>query len=110
MPQQSLPLVRRVLAAARITADVIRQRRQPQRCSEFALGNPAGVRGDGRTVELQLQAAVEIDPHSTAAQMSSGKSGVIALLRDVTAGTEAGRYITSAAGADATENLPPSHE
>src|SRR5215212_1501817 len=39
-----------------------RQIDQPQRIVEVAVGEQPGVGGDAAAVELQLQAAVEIDP------------------------------------------------
>ena len=51
-----------VRAAAAFRQDVTGQIGQPQRVVEVAVGEQPGVGGDAAAVELQLQAAVEIDP------------------------------------------------
>ena len=40
---------------------------QPEGIVEFAVGQQSGVGGDPRAVELQIQAAVEIEPERTIA-------------------------------------------
>jgi hypothetical protein len=52
----------RVLAVPRITEHVVRRRRQSQRFIEFAIRDQSRIRGNARTVKLQLDLAVETNP------------------------------------------------
>jgi hypothetical protein len=53
-----------VLPGARVVEDIGRQRRQAERVVEFPEREQASIRGDGRAVEFELQAAVEIEPET----------------------------------------------
>ncbi len=60
--QQSRHRVQAVLAGARIGRLMAGHVRQAERVIKLAAGRQAGVGGDSATVELKLQAAVEIEP------------------------------------------------
>jgi hypothetical protein len=51
-----------VLPGAGVVQAARRHRGQAEGVVEFAIGEEAGVAGDGRAVELKLDLAVEIDP------------------------------------------------
>ena len=51
-----------VLARPAVGQDIARQCGQPQGIVEFTIGEPSGVGGDPRAVELKLQSAVETGP------------------------------------------------
>ena len=55
-----------VLPGARIGEEISSQRRQAKRVIEFPEREQAGVGGDGGAVEFELQAAVEIEPETSA--------------------------------------------
>ena len=62
LTKQSRHRVLAVLAGARIDKPVASDVRQAEGVIEFAIGEQSGVGGDPGTVELKLQAAVEIEP------------------------------------------------
>ena len=51
-----------VLAAPRITEQIVRHHRRSQRFIEFAMRDQSRIGGNRRAVKLQLDLAVEIDP------------------------------------------------
>ena len=62
LSQHAHQLMLCVLAAPRITEQVIRHSRHAQRFIQFAIRDQSRVRGNGCAVEFQLDPAVEIDP------------------------------------------------
>ena len=60
--KQSRHRVPAVLAGARIDRLMAGHVRQAERAIKLAAGRPSGVGGDSATVELELQAAIEIEP------------------------------------------------
>ena len=62
LPEQALHRVLSVLARARINEFIAGHDSQTEGFIEFAIGQQSGVGRDAGTVELKLQAAVEIDP------------------------------------------------
>ena len=64
LAKQSCHLVLAVLAGARIDELVANHVRQPERVIELSVGKQSGIGGDPGTVELKLQAAVEIELRS----------------------------------------------
>ncbi len=62
LAKQSNHRVPTVLAGARIDRLMAGHVRQAERVIRLAAGRPSGVGGDSSTVELELQAAVEIEP------------------------------------------------
>jgi hypothetical protein len=53
-----------VPASASIGEHVARHRDETESVVEFPIGQQTGIRGDPRTMELKLQAAVEIEPEN----------------------------------------------
>jgi hypothetical protein len=53
-----------VPARATVNQVLLRDGHQAERVIEFAIGQQASIGGDAGTVELQLEAAVEIEPDS----------------------------------------------
>jgi hypothetical protein len=53
-----------VAAYAAVNQMSVSDGHQAERVVEFAIGQQAGIGGDTRTVELQLEAVVEIEPES----------------------------------------------
>ena len=70
LAQQPGQQVAGVPAAAALRQDAAGQIGQPQRVVEVAVGEQPGVGGDAAAVELQLQAAVEIDPQRPVIQFT----------------------------------------
>ena len=68
MPTTSGGYPARIVATAAARAAVnqvlARNSHQAERVIEFAIGQQPGIGGDARTVELQLEAVVEIEPES----------------------------------------------
>jgi hypothetical protein len=65
LAKQSGHHVLAVLAGAWINELIANHIRQPEGVIELAVGQQSGVGGDPGTVELKLQAAVEIEPQRT---------------------------------------------
>ena len=64
LAQHADQIVTTVLARAAVNQVLPRDSRQAERIIEFAIGQQSGIGGDAGTVELQLEAAVEIEPKS----------------------------------------------
>src|SRR5262249_21666083 len=63
LPQQRRQGVLGVLPGPGILQAARRRAGQAEGVIEFPVGEESGVTGDGRTVELQLDLAVEVNPH-----------------------------------------------
>ena len=64
LAQHADQIVATVPARATVNQVLLRDGHQAERVIEFAIGQQSGIGGDARTVELQLEAAVEIEPES----------------------------------------------
>ena len=62
LAQHAFQIVATVPTRAAINQVLARDNHQTQRVIEFAIGQQAGIGGDARTVELQLEATVETGP------------------------------------------------
>ncbi len=65
LTKQSRHRVLAVLAGARVNELIANHVRQPEGVIELTVGKQSGVGGDPGTMELKLQAAVEIEPQPT---------------------------------------------
>jgi hypothetical protein len=64
LAQQAHQIVPIVPARAPVDEVLVRNSHQAERVIEFAIGQQSGIGGDARAVELQLEAAVKIEPQS----------------------------------------------
>ena len=62
LAQHAHQIVATVAARAAVNQVLARDSRQAERIIEFAISQQARIGGDARTVELQLEAALEIEP------------------------------------------------
>ena len=62
LPQQADQRMSPILAGACVGKHVPRHRAEAKSVVEFAIGQQPSIRSDPRTMELQLQAAIEIEP------------------------------------------------